>query len=91
MLAASSIHPFSSLCTDIDECMEKTALCNQRCTNTEPHYLCSCEEGYELSQDKVTCVGECDGMATAHPLKVLFVVCWFDNCTILCVDINECD
>ena len=45
------------LFTDIDECMEGDADCNQICVNTLGSYYCSCEPGYQLVNDT-----ECEGI-----------------------------
>ena len=41
---------------DIDECSTGASLCNQLCTNTDGSYECSCEGGFMLLDDGVTCV-----------------------------------
>ena len=40
---------------DIDECEEMTSGCQQKCTNTNGSFTCSCVEGYELNIDNKTC------------------------------------
>ncbi|XP_063787785.1 adhesion G protein-coupled receptor E5 isoform X2 [Pseudophryne corroboree] len=37
-----------NVCTDIDECTESPGICgpNSNCTNTPPHYNCTCHTGY---------------------------------------------
>jgi len=42
--------------TDINEC-DKKKTCDQRCTNTEGSYYCSCKEGYSLMDDGKSCEG----------------------------------
>lgn len=46
------------LLTDVDECND-TALnyCDHSCTNTIGSYNCSCDDGYRLSSDGHTCLG----------------------------------
>ena len=45
--------------TDINECDEGTAGCNQRCVNTQGNYTCACYHGYTLSSDnRHICLGE---------------------------------
>ncbi|XP_046584649.1 uncharacterized protein LOC124291639 [Haliotis rubra] len=41
-------------CIDIDECGNN--LCSQVCNNTDGSYVCSCFKGFQLSQDKQTCL-----------------------------------
>lgn len=44
---------------DVDECAENRDRCrNGLCTNTQGGYFCTCNEGYELTPDKSTCVGK---------------------------------
>ena len=42
---------------DIDEC-ETTDRCQHKCTNTPGSYVCTCPDGYRLSNNKRTCEGE---------------------------------
>ncbi|XP_055859606.1 uncharacterized protein LOC106063092 isoform X3 [Biomphalaria glabrata] len=42
-------------CKDIDECSIKTHKCSQLCTNQVGYYTCSCNVGYKLSADNLTC------------------------------------
>ena len=46
---------FVLLCLDFDECVNKTAECNQICTNVLGSYNCSCNSGYAL-QNRTHCV-----------------------------------
>lgn len=36
--------------SDIDECTEYDAICDQRCDNIIGSYRCSCEDGYMLNE-----------------------------------------
>jgi len=49
-----------SKCYDFDECVNKTAECNQICTNVLGSYNCSCNSGYAL-QNRTYCadIDEC--------------------------------
>ena len=40
---------------DVDEC--SLNVCDQQCLNTEGSFSCSCEAGYTLNEDKVSCTG----------------------------------
>ena len=51
-------HSQSSSFQDIDECTRGTEECSHGCANTEGSYYCTCADGYELSGDNKTCVGE---------------------------------
>ena len=46
---------------DINECSEGVSGCSQLCVNTIGSYTCSCQDGYELSNDNQTCtdIDEC--------------------------------
>ena len=41
---------------DINECND-SALCEERCNNTDGGYNCECSEGYTLNSDNRTCEG----------------------------------
>ena len=43
---------------DINECQVGSDLCNQVCTNIVGSYLCSCNSGYELTDENVNCTGK---------------------------------
>lgn len=42
---------------DINECQGRHN-CSQVCVNTEGSYICSCQTGYSLNNDSVTCEGK---------------------------------
>ena len=42
---------------DINECSEGTHSCAQVCTNTEGSHVCSCNDGFVLDQDGISCIG----------------------------------
>ena len=43
---------------DIDECDSGISNCGQICNNTVGNFECSCDQGYELDNDSVTCLGK---------------------------------
>jgi hypothetical protein len=43
---------------EINECQERSALCEQICINTNGSYDCQCNDGYTLNNDGLTCSGE---------------------------------
>ena len=45
------------LISDINECSEGSHRCEQECHNAIGSYACSCEIGYRLNHDKLTCTG----------------------------------
>ena len=48
-----------SVCTsDINECQTDNGGCTQTCSNTDGSYQCSCDKGYELTEDRHTCIGK---------------------------------
>ena len=42
---------------DINECLSSP--CEQRCTNTPGSFVCSCNNGYRLDNNGLTCSGMC--------------------------------
>ena len=48
--------------TDIDECSEGLSGCAHLCANTIGSYACTCEDGYQLSDDDHSCadIDECE-------------------------------
>ena len=53
---------------DANECNSVTPVCGQICTNTEGSYECSCNTGYVLNNNGISC----DGM---YMLNVLGAIC----------------
>ena len=45
------------LIPDIDECAMNNGGCQYSCTNTFGSFMCSCNVGYDLLEDSVTCQG----------------------------------
>ena len=43
---------------DINECTNGTSECEQVCNNTLASYVCSCYNGYKLTEDGHSCVGK---------------------------------
>ena len=41
---------------DVNECNGDHE-CDQNCTNVDGSYICSCDPGFELQSDNVTCEG----------------------------------
>lgn len=60
--------------SDDDECAILNGGCHQICINNYGSYLCSCEEGYQLDMDGLTCQG------CIH----VYIVC-YDNMSTVCV------
>lgn len=50
---------FSSLLSDIDECSLSNGGCDHSCANIPGSFTCSCDSGYELGSEGLTCSGEC--------------------------------
>ena len=44
--------------SDIDECADNNGGCQMGCTNTIGSFECTCEEGFVLSMDYLTCAGK---------------------------------
>lgn len=45
----------SDNCVDVDECATDNAGCSQNCRNTDGSFECSCETGYTLNSDNLSC------------------------------------
>ena len=43
---------------DIDECTLEIDSCEHSCVNTNGSYTCTCNEGYELDTDGLSCNGK---------------------------------
>ncbi len=71
-----------STCTDINECSTNNGGCQHHCTNTDGSYVCSCNEGYKLTNDGYTCEGIYNQRA--------FHVCLTTQIFPIFLDINEC-
>ena len=48
----------SYLPSDINECLTDNGGCQQNCANTDGSFVCSCNLGYALNADNMTCAGE---------------------------------
>lgn len=46
--------------TFLDVCTKFQNLCSQICEPTDDSYVCKCENGYKLADDKKTCLSEND-------------------------------
>ena len=42
---------------DIMECQNGMHNCSQRCIELEGGFSCACDEGYQLEDDEVSCIG----------------------------------
>ena len=51
------MHEYNVPSADINECTSGSDLCSQVCINSDGGYKCSCNDGYKLQDDEVTCVG----------------------------------
>ncbi|KAA8595911.1 hypothetical protein FQN60_011202 [Etheostoma spectabile] len=90
----------STLCVDVDECVQAPKPCNFICKNTEGGYLCSCPRGYILQEDGKSCrdLDECS--TKQHNCQFLCVntiggfTCkcppGFTQHHTACIDNNEC-
>ena len=43
---------------DVNECTSENGGCVHACNNTEGSFVCSCDLGYELDTDGLSCKGE---------------------------------
>ena len=53
-----------SMHTDVDECATNNGGCAQTCTNTVGSFVCSCQSGYTLASNGLTCDGELTVLST---------------------------
>ena len=44
--------------TDVRECSAGKGGCSQRCIEEDGSFHCECHSGFELSEDKKTCIGK---------------------------------
>ena len=42
---------------DENECADLNGGCHQTCNNTDGGFFCSCNQGYDLQPDNITCIG----------------------------------
>ncbi|KAH9509835.1 hypothetical protein Btru_045371 [Bulinus truncatus] len=90
-------------CTDIDECAERTALCQQRCQNTKGSYTCACSDGYTIHSDGFQCILDIDKQTDCRKCQQTCLVnqntitCGCNsgykmdpNDVTKCIDIDEC-
>ncbi|XP_077996694.1 uncharacterized protein LOC144450002, partial [Glandiceps talaboti] len=92
-----------AVCVGIDECKyNDTNECQHECEDTPSGYICSCNDGYQLSSDIRTCsdINECDDQAICSDLAVCVnevgsYVCickdGYEKIGTQCTDINECN
>lgn len=54
------VHLFTLSLSDIDECAVDRSLCQPHgvCENRQGGYVCVCNDGFRLSEDKHSCEGE---------------------------------
>ncbi|KAK3583696.1 hypothetical protein CHS0354_021446 [Potamilus streckersoni] len=71
-------------CDDIDECDHGS--CSQTCKNTRGSYMCTCLEGYQLAEDKITCK-ECSDLR--YGMNCSFT-CQCERGAIACNHVKGC-
>ena len=57
----------------MDECEEDIHVCSQNCHNSVGSYVCTCDAGYIISSDGITCIGELNirGQSTFYLYLIL--------------------
>lgn len=68
--------------TDSDECAVNNGGCQQNCINTPSSFMCSCDEGYALASDGMSCNGS---YITHGVVFSITVCCVYDT------DVDECE
>lgn len=70
---------------DVDECAEGTDGCAQSCTDTDGSYICSCDVGYELVNDR----HGCDGNKIREKLmSITEWLCFSTNCIQISMNVQ---
>ena len=64
---------------DIDECKRSNGECDHHCNNTNGSYYCSCNDGYSLGKDNLSCKGICVINAMQLGNKLLLYLQFSDN------------
>ena len=64
---------------DVNECALLNGQCTQTCTNIPGSFVCSCDQGYFLSSDRLTCNGEFSTLTN-----------WSFIMYLPLTDVNEC-
>ncbi|XP_003384557.1 PREDICTED: mucin-like protein [Amphimedon queenslandica] len=68
-------------CNDVDECVNGTNLCEQRCVNTEGSYHCECWDGYRRINDShCEDINECAGYNDCHQFCNNTIGSYFCSC-----------
>ena len=57
--------------SDTDECLNNNGNCTHTCVNTHGSYQCTCDDGYELIADTISCQGR------PYPLYCLSMYFWY--------------
>ena len=63
-----SIYFCASFPIDINECSLNSDGCDQLCTNTLGSFQCSCNSGYSLNVDGITCSGRIAGLCVLQKI-----------------------
>ena len=70
---------------DYNECLINNGNCSQNCRNLIPGYTCFCDDGYELDEDNLTCIGELRFSRYMHVKRFEY-----SYIVLFGSDINEC-
>ncbi|XP_060600326.1 fibrillin-1-like [Ruditapes philippinarum] len=61
-ICSKGFEKHGSICKDIDECEDANGMCTQICNNTLGSHICSCNVGFVLMNDRITCQACSEGM-----------------------------
>ena len=71
--------------TDTNECLQNNGECTQNCTDTIGSFVCSCNDGFTLSINRLSCFGKFVGLYV-----ILHNMLSKTEMVINAIDVNEC-
>lgn len=73
----------------LDICTKFDNLCSQICEPTEDSYLCKCDTGYTLANDKKTCIKDDEDSSTDKSNEVPINSTEYDDIKVKQIDKNK--
>ena len=59
---------------DVNECLDNNGGCDHNCTNTIGSFVCSCQPGYDLDSDRLTCIGTYRASTVVVTIKCIYFI-----------------